>query len=480
MVSGVAYNSMLKEPVAWNLGGNQVSVNRDADGLLTSFIDSGVINQAVSTDNEGHVVSSSDSASGNSFAVSLTSNYAIQSGTINSKTLSYNVTTNKNMYSQQDGITNISYTLSYGNNKLAGMNDNITNAYTTYQYDANGNTTLDNRGNYTYDLKNNMTSSTRTLGGVTSTGTYSFNALGQRVIKNVGGQSKFFVYNNNNQLIGEYDSSGNAIAEYVYFGMRPVAVKNGSNINIVHTDYLGTPRVVTNGGSTVWQWKNDNPYGYNQALGNIEFNLRFAGQYYDSESGSHYNIYRTYNPEIGRYMQSDPIGLAGGFNTYNYAERNPLSAIDPDGHNPIAIAVIGAIAGGISNGLNYYSQGKDVSTGILIGAAVGGSSALIETAWIAGAVGGAGTQLLNRIAGVNLFDTGHPIKDCAAEIAITAGVGVAFGKIFDSIAVGQTMSSANVFIRSHLDTYRAAIANAYSTSYNNLLNAYTNLGGVLR
>lgn len=121
------------------------------------------------------------------------------------------------------------------------------------------------------------------------------------------------------------------IVEYVYFGMRPVAVKNGSSINIVHTDYLGTPRVVTNGGSTVWQWKNDNPYGYNQALGSIEFNLRFAGQYYDSESGLHYNIHRTYNPEIGRYMQSDPIGLAGGFNTYNYVGRNPLDAVDPLG-----------------------------------------------------------------------------------------------------------------------------------------------------
>lgn len=331
VVSNVAYNSMLKEPVSWSLGGNQVSVNRDADGLLTGFSDTGVFNQAITMDNEGHVVSLNDSASSNNFAVSLTANYAIQSGTINSKTLSYNVTTNKNIYSQQDGITNISYSPAYGNNRLAGMNDNITNVYATYQYDANGNTTLDNRGSYTYDLKNNMTSSTRTLGGVTSTGTYSFNALGQRVIKTVGGQSRFFVYKNINQLIGEYDNSGNVIVEYVYFGMRPVAVKNGSSINIVHTDYLGTPRVVTNGGSTVWQWKNDNPYGYNQALGSIEFNLRFAGQYYDSESGLHYNIHRTYNPEIGRYMQSDPIGLAGGFNTYNYVARNPLDAVDPLG-----------------------------------------------------------------------------------------------------------------------------------------------------
>ena len=57
----------------------------------------------------------------------------------------------------------------------------------------------------------------------------------------------------------------------------------------------------------MWQWKNDNPYGNNKAQGTLEFNLRFAGQYYDSESGLHYNMNRTYDPETGRYLQSDPI-----------------------------------------------------------------------------------------------------------------------------------------------------------------------------
>jgi RHS repeat-associated protein len=331
VVSNVAYNSILKEPVSWSLGGNQVSVNKDADGLLTGFSDSGAFNQAIATDNEGHVVSMNDNMSSDSFAVSLTANYSLQSGTINSKTLNYRFGGNGNLYIQQDGLTSYSFNPSPYHNKVSDMTNNVTYVNSYYQYDANGNTTVDAKGNYGYDLKNNMISSTRTVGGASHTGTYSFNALEQRVVKTVSGQSRYFVYNNSNQLIGEYDSSGNAIAEYVYFGLRPVAVKNGSSINIVHTDYLGTPRVVTSGGSVVWQWKNDNPYGSNQATGSIEFNLRFAGQYYDYESVLHYNIHRSYDPDIGRYMQSDPIGLGGGFNTYNYVNKNPLDAVDPLG-----------------------------------------------------------------------------------------------------------------------------------------------------
>jgi RHS repeat-associated protein len=60
----------------------------------------------------------------------------------------------------------------------------------------------------------------------------------------------------------------------------------------------------------------------------IEMSLRMPGQYYDSETGLHYNYFRDYDPGLGRYIQSDPIGLAGGLNTFNYASNNPLSYFD--------------------------------------------------------------------------------------------------------------------------------------------------------
>ncbi|WP_333994300.1 RHS repeat-associated core domain-containing protein [Burkholderia cepacia] len=60
-------------------------------------------------------------------------------------------------------------------------------------------------------------------------------------------------------------------------------------------------------------------------------NLRFQGQYLDRETGLHYNLFRYYDPDVGRYISPDPIGLVGGVNLYQYANNNPISWIDPLG-----------------------------------------------------------------------------------------------------------------------------------------------------
>ncbi|MGZ4982138.1 MAG: RHS repeat-associated core domain-containing protein, partial [Methylobacter sp.] len=64
---------------------------------------------------------------------------------------------------------------------------------------------------------------------------------------------------------------------------------------------------------------------------NITQNLPLPGRYFDQETGLHYNYLRDYDPPIERYIESDPIGLAGGMNTYAYVGNNPLTRIDPDG-----------------------------------------------------------------------------------------------------------------------------------------------------
>ena len=110
-----------------------------------------------------------------------------------------------------------------------------------------------------------------------------------------------------------------------------------ASIFFVHTDHLNTPRLITNNvGQAVWTWNNDDPFGANvpnenpSALGDFTCNLRLPGQYFDKETNLHYNYFRDYDAGIGRYVQSDPIGLLGGRNVYLYVE-NPLSAIDPLG-----------------------------------------------------------------------------------------------------------------------------------------------------
>lgn len=146
-----------------------------------------------------------------------------------------------------------------------------------------------------------------------------------------------FVYDKAGHVIGEYDASGGPKKEHVWFNGEPVAVLDGTDAYYVHTDHLGTPRVVSDADTAIWRWESD-PFGSDAAeedpdedLTGFTYNLRFPGQYYDAETDLHYNYFRTLDPSTGRYLESDPIGLQGGLNTYGYVHGNPLMYIDPYG-----------------------------------------------------------------------------------------------------------------------------------------------------
>ncbi|CAM4132194.1 hypothetical protein F901_03000 [Acinetobacter dispersus] len=145
-----------------------------------------------------------------------------------------------------------------------------------------------------------------------------------------------YVYDEQNHLIGEYDHQGNPLREYVWLGDQPVAAiyGNGANSKIYYivADAQNTPRRLIDSTSQaiVWSW-DSTAFGVGQPQGNITFNLRFPGQYYDAYSQLFYNHNRYYNPELGRYMEADPIGLEGGLNPYAYAGSNPVMNVDPSG-----------------------------------------------------------------------------------------------------------------------------------------------------
>ena len=210
---------------------------------------------------------------------------------------------------------------------------------TAYSFDNDGNLkqkTLTAGGShfYFYDPDSRLNAF---VGGGTSA-TYQYDPFGRRISKTVGGVTTWFVWDGT-RLIGEYDQSGTRTKRYAYlpYGFAPVQVEDGNGIYNVHYDHLQTPKFLTDSTQAiVWSQiqesfggmlVDDNPDGGNP----IEFNMRLAGQYFDAESGLYYNYFRTYDPALGRYIQSDPIGLMGGLNTYGYALQNPNKYIDPLG-----------------------------------------------------------------------------------------------------------------------------------------------------
>jgi RHS repeat-associated protein len=159
--------------------------------------------------------------------------------------------------------------------------------------------------------------------------------------------ANYYAYDLQGQLIGEYDATNKVISETVYLGATPVALikqtisgsTTTTTANYIYADQIDTPRVITRASDNkmVWRWDQADPFGLApanenpQALGVFTSNARFPGQLYDKETNLHYNWHRDYDPQLGRYIQSDPIGLAGGVNTFGYALGNPSSLLDFDG-----------------------------------------------------------------------------------------------------------------------------------------------------
>ncbi|CAN5864826.1 hypothetical protein BH11PSE12_BH11PSE12_06230 [soil metagenome] len=117
------------------------------------------------------------------------------------------------------------------------------------------------------------------------------------------------------------------------------ATTTTTGIYYAYADHLNTVRVLTRPADNkmVWRWDNTDPFGLTPpdqnpaSLGSFIYNPRFPGQVYDKETNHHYNYFRDYDPQLGRYVESDPIGLNAGPNTYLYANANPLMYTDPLG-----------------------------------------------------------------------------------------------------------------------------------------------------
>jgi RHS repeat-associated protein len=178
---------------------------------------------------------------------------------------------------------------------------------------------------------------------------YGYNGLGQRISKREfdasGQQTAFWRYGYlpGGQLSFETNPDNPGVPRYyIWLGSQLIGLIHEGERFAVHTDHLGRPEAVTNAaGTRVWHAEN---HAFERRVLSSSLprglNIGFPGQYWDAESGLFYNHFRTYDPHTGRYTQSDPIGLAGGLNTYAYVGGNPISYIDPLGLSARDVEVI--------------------------------------------------------------------------------------------------------------------------------------------
>jgi len=243
------------------------------------------------------------------------------------------------------------------------------------EYDSAGNLTSDGTVRYSYGASGRLKSAIF-MGGQT---TYLYNGQGQRVTKvDLNGTSTSYVYDPDGRLVGEYDQAGTPIQETIYLGDMPVAalkptatamtsgkMSPPTELFYVYADHIHTPRTITRASDNrmVWRWDSADPFGLQypdeepSKLARFIYNARFPGQLFDKETNNHYNYFRDYDPQTGRYLQSDPIGLNGGINTYGYVRGNPIRFVDPKGKVSVAVGIVILGGIGISIATGYKPQG---------------------------------------------------------------------------------------------------------------------------
>ncbi|WP_020156997.1 RHS repeat-associated core domain-containing protein [Methylobacter marinus] len=185
---------------------------------------------------------------------------------------------------------------------------------------------------YAYDSDNRLIRA-ETPDGVSQ---YRYDPLGRRIAKVTPEGETRFAYDGARLL---QETRAERCRTYLFEpgGFRPLACIDqaggaASQVYYYHLDHLGTPRELTDTtGKIVWSARY-RAYG-SLALADvadIDNPLRFQGQYFDAETGLHYNLHRYYDPQAGRFIHQDPIGLAGGLNPYQYVP-NPTGWVDPFG-----------------------------------------------------------------------------------------------------------------------------------------------------
>jgi RHS repeat-associated protein len=300
-------------------------------------------------------------------------------------------------------IDDQSETYSYypGTNRLHSVTGTATINYT---YDNNGNPIgIGNRA-YVYGQDNRLTEVAESGNTIAK---YTYNGLGQRVLKEAEGVITVFNYDFKGNIIAEGLTDGTITKHYIYMGSNRISSYDVTSKKFAFyaNNHLGAPLIMAKykGGTGPVLWEADyKPYGEAEVSPDSTEvnNFRFPGQYYDEETGLHYNYFRYYDPKTGRYLTPDPIGQLGGINLYTYVLNNPINAIDPYGLKNWGQIIGGGIA--VIGGRVVVGVGVTVIVIGAVSAAAGDEIALApHTIGLGGTLVGAG--IWTGVKGVELI-----------------------------------------------------------------------------
>ena len=207
-----------------------------------------------------------------------------------------------------------------------------------YQYDAAGNMTQDASHTYTYDAENRLI---KVDGG--STASYTYDAFGRRAEKIVGSRTTDYLYDAVGNVSNEVNNLCAPVCidtDFLYLGGQLVAEYKEGLTYFVHTDHIGSTRLVTGLNQTVAQNLDYLPFGEHNSTDSGISTHELTGDVRDAESNLDHAQFRQYSSTLGRWMHPDPAGLAAvdptnpqSWNRYAYVLNNPMALVDPTGLN---------------------------------------------------------------------------------------------------------------------------------------------------